>query len=76
MRTFEVWTEGFAVTGQSSQAHFWGSYPGDTFKEAVESAIKNQYSQKDIERNYSPTKLTWWGCGFFDNEEEARKSFG
>ena len=35
MKDFEVWTEGYAVTGNSSPAILHGTFKGETFKDAV-----------------------------------------
>jgi hypothetical protein len=74
MKTFEVWTEGFSATGESGDATFHGEFEGKTFREAV-----NAYIATDPEYHnqyYDAKRLTYWGCRFFDNESDARKSFG
>lgn len=74
MNTYEVWTEGFATNGQRQGATFHGLFEGHNFKEAVisfyDSANEKTKSCIDIDR------MTFWGCRFFDNEDDARKSFG
>jgi hypothetical protein len=73
MKEFEIWTEGFNITGQTSSACYWGKFKTKTFKEAIEKALL----AKDYEpKLYNPEELTYWGCKFFDNEVDARKSFG
>ncbi len=72
---YQVWSEGFRSTGQSGSAHNHGTFDGDTFKDAVESfrtSLADQYSRDCVNLE----SLTFWGCRFFDNEGDARKSFG
>lgn len=76
----QIWIEGYAATGEHGTAHFCGIYKADTFDQAME-----QYSA-DIARIYpndgEPLKKNekgyWltWGCRYYDNEADARKSFG
>lgn len=71
---WEIWSEGYIVSGDSSEATYHGNYEGETFKEAVETWIKtlspNSAPVVDLEN------LSFWGCRLFDNERDARKSFG
>lgn len=75
MKDFEVWTEGYSVTGNSSPAILHGTFKGKTFKDAViayKASVKDIHSKNciDVER------MSFWGCRFFDNESDARKNFG
>ena len=74
VNTYEVWTEGYAATGESSGAYFHGRFKGNTFKDAVKDFVKtlSAGSQKD----FSEERMCLWGCRFFDNERDARNSFG
>lgn len=77
VKIFEVWMEGYAATGESAGAEFYGSYEAGTFKEAVGKAVEKGIKDKKLQESYyEPNKLTYWGCRFFDNESEARKGFG
>jgi Zn/Cd-binding protein ZinT len=73
-RTYEVWSEGYAATGESAGARFHGKFKGATFKDAVESYINTL--SPDSRKSFNGERLTYWGCRFFDNEQDARKSFG
>lgn len=73
-RTYEVWSEGYAATGESAPARFHGKFKGVTFKDAVESYINTL--SPDSRKSFNGERLTYWGCRFFDNEQDARKSFG
>lgn len=71
---FEVWTEGYACTGQSAKAQYRGKFRGETFKDAV-IAFRDTLS-KERAAYINIEGLTDWGCRFFDNETDARKAFG
>lgn len=71
----QIWSEGYAATGQASDATFHGEFEGETFRDAVaafQKSLSSKYSRQCVDLN----NLTFWGCSFFDNEEDARKSFG
>lgn len=80
----QIWMEGYADNGGQSGAQMIGEYDVKTFDEAVELYMKTR-SAKELEdygphRNKmtSPRGSNWniWGCSLFDNEADARKSFG
>lgn len=71
-RFFEIWMEGYRVTGNESDAQYKGSWPGNTFADACETWAKSTESPNLFDRG----ALTYWGCRLFDNETDARKSFG
>lgn len=69
MKTFNVWVEGYSATGGGSQAWLKGLAQADNFEEACCIIFNDDpYFNKD--------KLSVWGCRLFDNESDARKSFG
>jgi hypothetical protein len=70
---FEIWNEGYACTGNSGIAQFLGLEEGKNFSEACKKAlIRNGWDMS----YYDEECNQYWGCRFFDNEFEARKSFG
>jgi hypothetical protein len=73
MNNYEIWSEGYRATGESSGACFHSMSTGETFKEAVDA-----YAEKDEEfkKYYDRETMTYWGCNLFDNERDARKTFG
>ncbi len=87
LKEYEVWMEGYAATGEQGTATLVGRGTGETFDEAVrdymsktpnhgiEEVTRNRYSS---EENYNNRKSNWhiWACRLFDNEADARKSFG
>ena len=87
MKKFEIWTEGFAATGQSQGASKIGEGLGDNFDEAVEDYMSknpehgikvNGRDRYVSEEAYKNRRSNWniWACSLFDNEADARKSFG
>lgn len=70
-----LWMEGYAVTGNAATASYLGTFKGKTFNEACDdwakSANSKTYSSGDEKRIPSD-----WGCKIFENELDARKSFG
>lgn len=73
MKKFYVWIEGFAATGESQTAQFLGSFEGETFINACKKAMVEKEWDMSC---YDENKNTYWACQFFDNEKEARASFG
>ena len=73
IKQYQIWTEGYAATGESSGAIYHGLSKGETFKQAVENFIEENNWDKKL---YNSEKLTYWGCKFYDNESDARKTFG
>lgn len=70
---FEIWAEGYRVTGNEAGATLLGVAEGPDFKAAVLA-----HAQTDLAfRNHLDTdRLTYWGCRLFPLEADARKSFG
>lgn len=66
---YTIWMEGFLTNGDKAEAHLVGTFEAASFEEACQKAFEGDplYNQ---ERN------TYWGCGLYDNEAAARKSFG
>lgn len=72
MQTFEIWCEGFATNGERGRANLLGTYEAETWDEAVQKYMEDHPGRITVDnRGY-----TDWGCSLFDNETEARKSFG
>ena len=68
-KSFDIWSEGFAITGGSSGAHYHGTTSASSFKEACDKYFKG-------DSLYDSERMTYWGCRLFDNSSDARKSFG
>lgn len=71
---WEVWLEGYAVTGSFAGAKFCGKFKGSTFEEAVLAWVATQ--GEEGKKFYNPESGVYWGLNFYDNEAEARKTFG
>lgn len=75
MQIFEIWSEGYDVPECKSGAKKLGQAEAETFQEACNIFCSSLHWQ---ERNgfYDSKRLTIWGCRLFDNEIDARRSFG
>jgi len=69
---WNVWMEGFRATGESGPATFCGTFPGKTFAEAC----TNWNKEEGTPGYFNAKQLTYWGCCLYDNEIDARRSFG
>ena len=86
MKTFEIWMEGYRATGESSGASKIGEAQGADFDDAVRnymeacpnSGIEEYPPDTGTFLHPSNRRSNWniWACALFDNEAEARKSFG
>lgn len=76
--TINLWMEGFRATGEYGEARFCGSYFAEDLKEAVIKHKECTLANNPMldEKLFDLENLTYWGCRFFDNEADARKSFG
>ena len=72
-RTWQVWVEGFVVTGESGKAQLMGETEAKTFGEACRIVFSKT---REHAMYFDPVRLTYWGCRLFDNETDARRSFG
>lgn len=68
---YEIWAEGFFIQGQStpSPAFYHGKIEAESFQEACDIRFVN-------DGLYNRETLSLWGCRLFDNEKDARISFG
>lgn len=73
IKSYEIWVEGFNVTGNESLASLAGTSQGASFKEACA-----YFAECDVSwaKHYDAANNTWWGCRLFENESEARVAFG
>lgn len=74
MKKNQLWTEGYSVTGQSAGATFHGEFNAVDLSDAVRQfrdSLDDEYSKRCVRVD----TLDFWGCRFFDNEADARKSF-
>jgi len=79
---YEVWMEGYSATGEHEGARKLGTFKGINFKQACVKAL-NEVGYQMLYTGpqglgscyYDSEKNSYWGRRFFDNEEDARKSF-
>lgn len=70
---YNIWAEGYVTQGNASGANHLGIGFGETFKEACEDLARND---EDFKKYFDSNRMTYWGCGLFDNDVDARKNFG
>lgn len=85
---FEIWMEGYRATGESGTATYEGKWEGETFDDAVKKYVfvKDLGHLYDKGSRFLPRDENGimkeevahriWGCRLFNNEADARKSFG
>lgn len=87
LKTFEIWMEGYAATGESGTAQKIGEGEGETFDEAVRDYMLknpkhgiewNDSRRYSTDEAYMNRRSHWniWACNLYDNEADARKAFG
>jgi hypothetical protein len=87
MKLFEIWAEGYVATGEHQRAIKLAEAFAETFDDAVKHYMDtthnhdvNKVTRKRYtsEEAYQNRRSNWeiWGCMLFDNEADARKSFG
>ena len=62
MKTYEIWAEGYAATGEYGKATYLGTERGKTFKNACDNKAKNdsnfaKYYEKQIYVDYVSGRL-------------------
>jgi len=77
-RSWIIWSEGYRATGEEGTATILGTGYGKTFNEAVlDWKAKNpEEAEKYLTYNKTRDTFSYWACRLFDNEADARKSFG
>jgi len=73
---YSLWMEGFSVTGNSSIAQYLGEFEGNSFNDACDNWSKTIARPDLYEPGTDERRPSYWGCKIFDNEMDARKSFG
>lgn len=74
---YDIWVEGYIATGEHGLAQFLGTYPGESWDEAVQEWNRrknydNGWGKLEFRNGY----WTVWGCRLFDNEADAREIYG
>jgi hypothetical protein len=90
LKEYEIWSEGFVATGQSSGAIFWGKVKARNFAQACHILMCQEHLKQIKKENnseykkyttpgrwdYNPQELSYWGCKLYWSEELAKKTFG
>ena len=71
-RFYEIWYEGYNATGNRSGTSYLDKTKGTSFK----NACQNFFVERSDLNYFDNHTLTYWGCRLYDNEIEARRSFG
>lgn len=72
MSVYYIWMSGYLCTGMEGipeKAKLVATVEASSFQEACDKHFGNDDS-------YNRKNLSYWGCGLYDNEEDARKTFG
>jgi len=72
-KEYEIWSEGYACTGESGGATLHGRAFGKSFKDAI---ARFAQTHPDFASQLNKSKTAYWGCTLYANEKEARKAFG
>lgn len=68
-REFEIWSEGYSASGERGSATLHGNVRARDFASACAWRFQGR-------PDFDVGKLTLYGCRLFDNEAEARRSYG
>lgn len=90
LKEYEIWMEGYVITGNQQDATLVGKVKARNFAQACHIIMCKKHLEFMEEENhpdnkkyaepgrwdYDPRKLTYWGCRLYWSEKLARKSFG
>lgn len=73
VKTYEIWSEGYCATGDGlCPAQLMGEQDATSFQEACDIFFADERHKG----YYNSERLSYWACRLYDNEKDARKSFG
>lgn len=84
-KPYEIWSEGYLASGMEGtpcKATFHGTCEGSNFREACNNFFKDEECYNsgipgvNISGIFHETSPSLWACRLFDNESDARKTFG
>jgi len=73
MKIWEIWSEGYMVTGNTGKHQLMGEAEGKTFRQACINLAKKD---SEFSAYFEEEDLSHWGCSLFPTAEEAAKTFG
>ncbi len=76
MKPFQIWSEGYVVTGGSGTAHYIGSSTGHSFAHACQLWAKDNAEEAERLGGYCKLSNSIWGCRLHETKEAAERSFG
>lgn len=90
LKEYEVWSQGWSSSDGNAQAHLIGKTIARSFRQACHIIMCQKYLENIKKVNdpnykeyfnpdrwdYDSKGITVWGCSLYDNEADARKSFG
>lgn len=69
----QIWSEGYVATGEHGTAVCHGDVAAPTLQDACDKLAAQDPS---FRAHYDRGRMTFWGCRLFDNEADARRSYG
>lgn len=78
-KIWHVWCEGYAATGERGTASFVGKKWATTFDRACFLLHKERGGNRmcgEFTPSHDGRPPMYWGCRLFDNEADARRSYG
>ena len=66
---FQVWREGYVITGARGYAHLFGEAEAESFEEVCQIVLEG-------DEDFDPERLTTWACRLYPTETLAREYFG
>lgn len=76
IKKYSLWMEGYSVTGNSSTAQYLGEFKGTSFNDACDNWAKTIEEPEYYKPGTDKYRPSYWACYIFDNEIDAKKSFG
>jgi hypothetical protein len=76
MKKWQIWMEGYVMTGMSQEAYLIGEEEAETFREACDKYFSKPSSSHPGGSCYNSERLTVMGCRLYDNEADSRKFNG
>ena len=75
LKSITLWMEGYSATCEHEPAQCLGIYQATDITDAVKQYSRQSRVKVDINR-FGKDRHAVWAREIFDNEEQARKSFG
>jgi hypothetical protein len=73
MARIQIWMEGFAVTGNQGKAQCIATVEAESFTDA----LRKQQAKGNLNIKFADDGTpSIWACKLFDNETDAKKTFG